>query len=245
MHKLNIFIFGPDSFISTFNELKPYFKFNISSNQKKLPPSFKSNLHGIIYHQDTSHDHQLKDILKNYKCFKILAKNSDLKLSNDYDHILRLPTTIDEINNVIEGSAARNEFAKNSAVSIKDYILDKNEKINKKQQIHNLNRKGNSTFGGFVDQEKEVSKDDILTLVWQYSADSDTHTVETHIYRLRKKIGEKFLDEKFILNNKKGYYLWKKEINTQLICLQKNIAKELSNLKKVKEVSKEEKNDLF
>ena len=246
MHKLNILIFGPDSFISTFNELKPYFKFNISSNQKKLPPSFKSNLHGIIYHQDTSHDHQLKDILKNYKCFKILAKNSDLKLSNDYDHILRLPTTIDEINNVIEGSAARNEFAKNSAVSIKDYILDKNEKkLIKNNKSIILTEKEIQLLEVLLIKKKEVSKDDILTLVWQYSADSDTHTVETHIYRLRKKIGEKFLDEKFILNNKKGYYLWKKEINTQLICLQKNIVKELSNLKKVKEVSKEEKNDLF
>ena len=94
-------------------------------------------------------------------------------------------------------------------------------------------------------KQKEVSKDDILTLVWQYSADSDTHTVETHIYRLRKKISEKFHDEKFLLNNKEGYYLWKKEINMRLIYLQKNIVKELSNLKKEKEASKEEKNNLF
>ena len=35
----------------------------------------------------------------------------------------------------------------------------------------------------------------------------DTHTVETHIYRLRKKISDKFLENKFILNNKDGYYL--------------------------------------
>ena len=49
-----------------------------------------------------------------------------------------------------------------------------------------------------------------MTLVWQYSAESDTHTVETHIYRLRKKISEKFLDEKFILNNKERLLSLKK-----------------------------------
>ena len=51
------------------------------------------------------------------------------------------------------------------------------------------------------------NKDKILTDVWQYSDETDTHTVETHIYRLRKKINEKFLDEKFIINSKDGYSL--------------------------------------
>ena len=52
-----------------------------------------------------------------------------------------------------------------------------------------------------------VAKETILSLVWNYSSDADTHTVETHIYRLRKKINDKFKDNKFILNNKNGYYL--------------------------------------
>jgi len=43
-------------------------------------------------------------------------------------------------------------------------------------------------------------------MVWNYSSDADTHTVETHIYRLRKKIHEKFSDGHFILNNKEGYH---------------------------------------
>ena len=59
----------------------------------------------------------------------------------------------------------------------------------------------------FLYSKKPISKDKILSSVWNYSSDADTHTVETHIYRLRKKINEKFLDSKFILNNKEGYYL--------------------------------------
>ena len=208
MHKLNIFIFGPDSFISTLNELGPYFKFNISSDQKKLTSSFKSNLYGIIYHQDTPHDDSLKDILKRFNCLKILAANNYTKLSNDYDYILKLPTTIGEVNNMIEGSAVKNEFAKNSSISIKDYTLNKNEKkLIKNNKAIILTEKEVQLLEVLLSKKKAVSKDDILTLVWQYSAESDTHTVETHIYRLRKKISEKFLDEKFLLNNKEGYYL--------------------------------------
>ena len=59
----------------------------------------------------------------------------------------------------------------------------------------------------FLKNKNPMSKDKILSLVWNYSSDADTHTVETHIYRLRKKITDKFTDENFILNNKEGYYL--------------------------------------
>ena len=59
----------------------------------------------------------------------------------------------------------------------------------------------------FLKKKKPVNKNEILSLVWQYASDADTHTVETHIYRLRKKIKDKFSDENFIHNNKKGYYL--------------------------------------
>ena len=52
-----------------------------------------------------------------------------------------------------------------------------------------------------------IKKDKILSSVWNYAPDADTHTVETHIYRLRKKIFDKFKDDKFILNDKDGYYL--------------------------------------
>ena len=208
MHKLNIFILGPDSFISTFNELEPYFKFNISSNQKKLTSSFKSNLHGIIYHQDTSHNDRFKDILKKFNCLKIVATDNNTTLSNDFDYILKLPTTIGEVNNMIEESVAKNEFAKNSSISIKDYILDKNEKKLIKNNIALiLTEKEVQLLEVLLSKKKAVSKDNILSIVWKYSAESDTHTVETHIYRLRKKISEKFLDEKFILNDKEGYYL--------------------------------------
>ena len=50
-------------------------------------------------------------------------------------------------------------------------------------------------------------KADILSFVWHYSSDADTHTVETHIYRLRKKINDIFEDNNFIKSSKSGYVI--------------------------------------
>ena len=98
----------------------------------------------------------------------------------------------------------------------------------------------------FLNVKKPISKDKILSSVWNYSSDTDTHTVETHIYRLRKKINDKFSDENFIVNTKDGYSLWRKEIKLQKICIQVNTEKELLGQKKEKGVLKEKKiNYLF
>ena len=80
-----------------------------------------------------------------------------------------------------------------------------------------------------------------------YSSKSETHTVETHIHRLRKKILGKFGDNNFIKNNNKGYYIWKKnhEISLLEIFWHLNIEKESLNQKKAKEVLKEEKNNYY
>ena len=51
------------------------------------------------------------------------------------------------------------------------------------------------------------SVSDLQTNIWSYLPGMETHTVETHIYRLRKKISDKFNDENFILSDKNGYYI--------------------------------------
>ena len=85
-------------------------------------------------------------------------------------------------------------------------MLNKNEKKLLKNKDYNVPEK-EVNLELFLDSKKPVSKNNILSSVWNYSSEADTHTVETHIYRLRKKISEKFMDENFILNNKDGYYL--------------------------------------
>ena len=141
------------------------------------------------------------------KSLKILAsikKNSSIS----YDAHLQLPTTIKEINSIVELISAKKKFNKNSSIKVKSYVLNKNEKkISDNRNFIILTEKEIQLIELLLNSSKPVSKENILSSVWHYSSDADTHTVETHIYRLRKKINEKFMDENFIFINKDGYYL--------------------------------------
>ena len=139
----------------------------------------------------------------------------------------------------------KKKFTKNSSIEVKNYLLNKNEKkLTKENKSIILTEKEIQLLELLLKNKDPISKNNILSSVWNYSADADTHTVETHIYRLRKKISDKFTDEKFILNNKDGYYLWRKEIKSQRIFLHWSIEKELWSQKKERVASKEKKINL-
>jgi len=117
-------------------------------------------------------------------------------------------STLNEINSIIEQAISKKTFSKNSSIIIKNYLLNKNEKkLIKDKNFIILTEKEIQLLDLLLAQNKPISKNKILSLVWDYSSEADTHTVETHIYRLRKKINDKFSDLEFILNNKEGYYL--------------------------------------
>jgi len=146
--------------------------------------------------------------LTSINCFKILVTKSNIKNKKYFDSILKLPTSLKEINEIVESSACKNQFTKNSAIKIKDYFLDKNEKkLIRGDNFISLTEKEIQLLELFLLNKKIISKNIILSQVWNYSSDANTHTVETHIYRLRKKISDKFSDENFILNKKEGYYI--------------------------------------
>tara|TARA_B100000963_G_scaffold88861_1_gene76457 strand:- start:50 stop:655 length:606 start_codon:yes stop_codon:yes gene_type:complete len=201
MHKLNVLILGPSSFVATLNELQKFLKFNPLFNNINI------NHNIILYHVDVLQDLKQKDYIESSDSLKICAglrKN----ITGNYDASLELPTSLREINSVIENTAAKNQFSKNSSIEIKNYVLNKNEKkLSKSDNFIILTEKEVQLLELFLNSQRPISKDKILSSVWNYSSDADTHTVETHIYRLRKKIIDKFLDEKFIQNNKEGYYL--------------------------------------
>jgi len=200
MHQLNVLILGPNSFISTLNELKPFLKFNSLTD-------ISDNNHDIIlFHSDILNDTKKKNYIINSKSLKVCAFKK--KLKNDFDASLELPATLKEINSIIENISAKNVFSKNSSIQLKNYSLNKNEKkLIKSNEFIILTEKEIQLLELLLKKNKPVSKDKILSNVWNYSSSADTHTVETHIYRLRKKIFDKFMDENFILNDKNGYYL--------------------------------------
>ena len=97
-------------------------------------------------------------------------------------------------------------FEKKSKVSITDYILDINSRIISKKDLSlKLTEREVELLIYLNDSKHENSSEDLQKNVWKHSQDLETHTVETHIYRLRKKIKEKFQDDNFIKSTKNGY----------------------------------------
>ena len=201
MHLSKVIILGPSSFVSTLNELKTFLKFNPLSGDLNI------NHDIILFHNDALKDDKQKNFIEKSKSIKICVVNKK-ETTNNWDAKLELPATLKEINAIVENTLAKKKFNKNSSIEVKSYLLNKNEKkFSKLDEFIILTEKEVHLLELFLKNKKPISKNIILSTVWNYSADADTHTVETHIYRLRKKILDKFKDEKFILNNKDGYYL--------------------------------------
>ena len=70
-----------------------------------------------------------------------------------------------------------------------------------------LTEKEINTINYLSKSNKPVSIDELQKKVWSYQSDIETHTVETHIYRLRKKILNSFNDNEFIISKKNGYQI--------------------------------------
>ena len=201
MHQLKVLILGSTSFISTLDELKPFLKFNSVKEKNSLDYDI------ILFHEEALNDKEDNKIISNSHSLKICLSNKKSSINN-FDDFLKIPSSLREINASIENVAAKKTFNKNSSIQIKKYLLNKNEKkLFKKEKEIILTEKEIQLLELFLNNKKPISKDKILSSVWNYSSDADTHTVETHIYRLRKKINDKFSDENFILNTKEGYSL--------------------------------------
>ena len=101
-------------------------------------------------------------------------------------------------------------FNRQSHINIKKYKLNLNSKIFSKNKINLKLTEKEIEIILYLDSKK--NKQNVLDLqknIWKYSPDLETHTVETHIYRLRKKINDKFNDKDFIISDSEGYFIEK------------------------------------
>ncbi len=88
------------------------------------------------------------------------------------------------------------------------YQIDLNSRtILNKKEILKLTEKEINTILYLSKIKKPTKIKDLQLNVWDHKSTLETHTVETHIHRLRKKIKEKFGDDKFILSSKEGYFI--------------------------------------
>ena len=102
----------------------------------------------------------------------------------------------------------KSRFADNSNISLLNYSINLNTReIFNNQHKLKLTEREKDFLIFLTNSKKPQTINDILVAVWGYSQDMETHTVETHVHRLRKKFLNSFNDNNFIKNNKKGYYI--------------------------------------
>jgi hypothetical protein len=98
------------------------------------------------------------------------------------------------------------EFNNQSDIKIRDYIFNINSREMKNHNYNlKLTEKEISTIIYLFRAKKPVKVNELQLEVWGHQSDLETHTVETHIYRLRKKILNKFKDSNFIFSTTSGY----------------------------------------
>ena len=175
------------------NHLLEFEMFNYK-NYKDFIEKFQPNITQnsvIIFKKDNSTLLQKKDLIKN----EILVFDT-------------LPLSLEKILDQINITLIKQKYYSQSKCVINSYNLDLNSKVfSDKNHRLKLTEKETEIIL-FLNKDKKAKK--IITLqneIWGYSSELDTHTVETHIYRLRKKIKDTFNDNNFIINSKDGYII--------------------------------------
>ena len=118
---------------------------------------------------------------------------------------LNLPASFHQINKIVINNVIRRKFKINSSLNIDNYKLDKNLRRLVKDSIYLELTEKEIELIELLKKKPFIKKKEILSTIWKYSDNADTHTVETHIYRLRKKIKDNFNDNGLIKSSKKGY----------------------------------------
>ena len=210
MHKenynINIICFCNENISDALDELKSFFSFSLHLGYKNLNNLKQDNINAII--SDIENSKKLSSLHFNKPKILIQENGKTSQSKDTYSLIIKLPFNLIQFNQDIINVCKKFEFHNNSLISVKDYILDKNERTLKKNDIHlKITEKEIDFIENLHVSSKPLSREFILKNIWNYSADTDTHTVETHIYRLRQKIKNQFKDNTFIKNSKKGYSL--------------------------------------
>jgi len=152
-------------------------------------------------------ENSLNDKIKNFNHYLIASNkrysNIDAQIVLD-----NLPINIFKLIEKINIEFLKQQFNNQSEFQINKYKID----LNSRELLLNssklkLTEKEINTIIYISKSNKPVSIDELQEKVWSYQSDIETHTVETHIYRLRKKILKTFNDNEFIISKKDGYHI--------------------------------------
>ena len=156
---------------------------------------------------EVSDEKALKDVIKDLNNYLIITNKQILKINNQFI-LNQLPMKIFKMIEKLNIEFLKHQFTEKSKFIVNDYTIDINAReMSSKNVKLKLTEKEVNTIIHLSKANKPISIDELQTKVWDYHSDIETHTVETHIYRLRKKILKNFLDDNFIISKNNGYQI--------------------------------------
>jgi len=195
MIKQTIHIIDFKILYNILDEIKDYLKFQIL-HYKNEEIFLNSN--------DLNLNDSLILVSPDNKVFLNNGKISRKKIFSIPNH----PITIDKLVEILNVNLIKQKYNYQSNIYIKNYLLNLNSRtITKNNQNLKLTQKEIDIILFLNGYEKPQKVSVLQNKVWGYSLELETHTVETHIYRLRKKIKDEFKDNNFILSNDDGYFI--------------------------------------
>ena len=194
MIKQNVFIINFNSLYEILDEIKENLSFKIIkfANENDFVINSEINIINSLIITKTNQ----KLILN-----KNITNKNTLKFNNS-------PLPLKKLLESINIKLIKLKFNYQSQINIKGYELNLNSKFFSKDSLSLKLTEKEIEIILYLNMTK--TKNDVADLqknIWDYSPDMETHTVETHIYRLRKKISNKFNDKNFILSHQNGYFI--------------------------------------
>ena len=159
------------------------------------------NFKTIFFDNESS----LSNEVKKFDHYLIVSDKQYLNINNQFV-LENTPINVFQLLEKINIEFIKKQFNSQSELIIKNYTIDLNSRnLSKKNIKLSLTEKEINTIIYLWRSHKPISVDELQEKVWKYQSHMETHTVETHIYRLRKKIFNMFGDSKFIVSVKNGY----------------------------------------
>ena len=173
----------------------------------------KENLPFKIIKIENEEDFKRNPDLDLINCLIIPKTNHKLLLNNNITNKNLLdfkdfPLSLKKLLELINIKLIKLKFSHQSKIIIRGYELNLNSKFFSKANLNlKLTEKEIDIILYLNNTKIKHNVADLQKNIWSYSTNMETHTVETHIYRLRKKISDLFNDENFILSHKSGYFI--------------------------------------
>lgn len=211
MNNITIAVLLSDIFLTkVFEEIsknyKDQFKFEILSDVDEIT-DYKVFITDVVYLN------KLKNRLNfNHKVLCIGEKSNFSNLTNEISEIsfLKVPFKFSELVDRAENLFSSLKLAKTNVKQFKEFNYDnQNRLIRRNNTSLRVTEKENEIFNFLISQtDKYIPREKLLSEIWNYNKEIDTHTLETHIYSLRKKIDDKLQLKNFIIyKEKKGYVI--------------------------------------